>query len=63
MAIAGIPLPEPSVDFGAKCKEWLRRTEQQTALARGMIERVQEMRDRAAEMKKAPNPLLRALRF
>jgi len=63
MAIAEIPLPEPSGDFAAKCKEWMRRTEQQTALARGMIERVQKMRDRAEEMRKPPNTLLRALRF
>jgi len=63
MALARIPLPEPSVDFAAKCKEWLRRAAQQKALAREMIERSQKMRDRAVEMTKAPSLHWRSLGF
>ena len=55
MAIARIPLPEASVNFAAKCKEWLRRAAQQKALAREMIERSRMMRNRAVEMAKMPS--------
>jgi len=63
MPIIRILLPEPTVDFTAKCKERLRRATEQKALAKEMIERSQKMRDRAVEMRKLPSPPWRALGF
>jgi transposase-like protein len=40
--------------FAMKCKGWIRRAEQQKARAREMIEAMQKMRDRAAQMRKPP---------
>lgn len=38
-----------------KWEESLRRTNEQTSLARDMVERIREMCDRADEMRKPPN--------
>ena len=56
MALTKIPLPGRAISFAARCIDWLRTAEQQKALAKEMIERSQEMRDRAVEMRKTPNP-------
>jgi len=65
MPITRMRLPESSVDFTVKCKEWLWRAAQQKALAKEMIERSQKMRDRAVEMRKRklPSPHWRALGY
>jgi len=54
MASNKIPLPERAISFASKCIDWVRRAEQQRVLAREMIERSQEMRDRAVGMRKPP---------
>ena len=63
MAIRKIPLPEGTISFAFKCMRWLRTAEQQKVLATEMIERSQEMRDRAEEMRKTPVPPRRPLGF
>jgi hypothetical protein len=57
MATLRIPVPEQTItDFKSKCAGWLRRARQQKALAKAMVKRMHEMRARAVEMRKPPNP-------
>lgn len=59
MVITGISLPEATTaEFKTKCEGWLERAKQQEVLARAMVTRIHEMRARAAEMRKPPNPWL-----
>jgi len=54
MPITRIPLPEPTVDFTAKCKEWLRRATEQKALAKETVAEDARSCGRDEETAKSP---------
>lgn len=55
MAIPKTPTPtQPTVTFALKCEYYVRRAEEQKALAREMINNARRMADRALEMRKQP---------
>ena len=56
MAITRVLLPEQTTaDFRKKGVGWLQRAKEQKVLAKEMVKRTHQMRDRAAEMRRAPN--------
>jgi hypothetical protein len=56
MPIPKIPTPrQAAVNFAMKCDYYMRRAEEQKALAREMINNVRRMCDRAVQMRKSPS--------
>ena len=59
LKILALDEPErPTATFAMKCDYYLRRAEEQKALAREMINKAQQMYDCAVEMRKPPRCVL-----